>query len=129
MAPCASGCSKASPGFRPDPDAAGLQAHHLRADDHSRALAGHRRTTTRAPAASRPAGRSRATRSTYDIAVPEGASGTLVLSPDYKDIVVDGMQLAWAGGEQSAQPARARTSQRDVPDQQDRQLGRVPSPD
>jgi alpha-L-rhamnosidase len=33
----------------------------------------------------------------YDIAIPEGASGTLVLSPDYKDIVVDGMQLAWNG--------------------------------
>lgn len=38
---------------------------------------------------------------TYDIAIPDGASGTLVLSPDYKDIVVDGMQLAWSGSEKA----------------------------
>ncbi|MEO6012212.1 MAG: family 78 glycoside hydrolase catalytic domain [Devosia sp.] len=37
----------------------------------------------------------------YDIAIPDGASGTLVLSPDYKDIVVDGMQLAWNGKEKA----------------------------
>jgi alpha-L-rhamnosidase len=34
---------------------------------------------------------------TYDVLVPEGASGTLVLSPHHKDIVVDGMQLNWSG--------------------------------
>jgi alpha-L-rhamnosidase len=39
---------------------------------------------------------------TYDILVPEGASGTLVLSPKYKDIAVDGEPLAWAGGEEKA---------------------------
>jgi alpha-L-rhamnosidase len=38
----------------------------------------------------------------YDIVVPEGASGTLVLSPHYKDIAVDGTPLAWAGGEEKA---------------------------
>jgi alpha-L-rhamnosidase len=37
----------------------------------------------------------------YDLLVPEGASGTLVLSPDYKDIVVDGMQLNWSGTEKA----------------------------
>jgi alpha-L-rhamnosidase len=37
----------------------------------------------------------------YDLTVPEGASGTLVLSSDYKDIVVDGMQLAWSGNEKA----------------------------
>lgn len=37
----------------------------------------------------------------YDITVPEGASGTLVLSPTYKDIVVDGMQLNWSGSEKA----------------------------
>jgi alpha-L-rhamnosidase len=39
---------------------------------------------------------------TYEIAVPEGATGTLVLSPKYKDIAVDGAPLAWAGGEEKA---------------------------
>ncbi len=38
---------------------------------------------------------------TYDVLVPEGASGTLVLSPDYKDIVVDSMQLGWNGTEKA----------------------------
>jgi alpha-L-rhamnosidase len=33
----------------------------------------------------------------YEITVPEGASGTLVFSPDYKDIVVDGLQFNWSG--------------------------------
>jgi alpha-L-rhamnosidase len=37
----------------------------------------------------------------YEIAIPDGASGTLVLSPVYKDIVVDGMQLAWSGTEKA----------------------------
>jgi alpha-L-rhamnosidase len=37
----------------------------------------------------------------YDLLVPEGASGTLVLSPLYKDIVVDGMQLNWSGNEKA----------------------------
>ena len=39
---------------------------------------------------------------TYEILVPQGSSGTLVLSPQYKEIVVDGAPLAWAGGEQKA---------------------------
>jgi alpha-L-rhamnosidase len=39
---------------------------------------------------------------TYDILVPEGASGTLVLSPKYKDIAVDGQPMAWSGGEEKA---------------------------
>ena len=37
----------------------------------------------------------------HDVLVPEGASGTLVLSPLYKDIVVDGMQLNWSGKEKA----------------------------
>ena len=37
----------------------------------------------------------------YDITVPAGASGTLVLSPTYKDIVVDGMQLNWNGNDKA----------------------------
>ncbi|RYE08671.1 MAG: alpha-L-rhamnosidase [Hyphomicrobiales bacterium] len=37
----------------------------------------------------------------YDITVPEGSSGTLVLSPDYRDIVVDGMQLGSNGTEKA----------------------------
>jgi alpha-L-rhamnosidase len=41
-------------------------------------------------------------RVTYDILVPDGASGTLVLSPRYKDIAVDGEPLAWTGGEEKA---------------------------
>jgi alpha-L-rhamnosidase len=39
---------------------------------------------------------------TYDITVPAGSTGTLVLSPKYKDIAVDGAPLAWAGGEEKA---------------------------
>ena len=35
------------------------------------------------------------------LTLPEGASGTLVLSPGYKDIVVDGMQLNWSGTEKA----------------------------
>jgi alpha-L-rhamnosidase len=37
----------------------------------------------------------------YDITVPQGTSGTLMLSPTYKDIVVDGMQLNWNGKEKA----------------------------
>lgn len=33
----------------------------------------------------------------YNLTVPDGASGTLVLSPRYSDIAVDGQPLAWAG--------------------------------
>ncbi len=39
---------------------------------------------------------------TYDVVVPAGASGTLVLSPKYKDIAVDGQPMAWSGGEEKA---------------------------
>ena len=39
---------------------------------------------------------------TYEIVVPDGASGTLVLSPTYKDIAVDGEPMAWSGGEEKA---------------------------
>ena len=38
----------------------------------------------------------------YDISVPEGASGTLVLSQSYKDAAIDGEALAWAGGNEKA---------------------------
>ena len=85
----------------PRPGDAGLQAHHLRADDHSGALTGGGGSRLRGGTRSRRDGQSRATRSTYDIVVPEGASGTLVLSPDYRDIVVDGMQLNWSGTEKA----------------------------
>jgi alpha-L-rhamnosidase len=36
-------------------------------------------------------------RVTYDITVPEGASGTLVLSPLYKDASVDGIAVSERG--------------------------------
>ncbi len=39
---------------------------------------------------------------TYDIVVPEGASGTVVLAPNYSDIAIDGTPLAWAGGNDKA---------------------------
>jgi alpha-L-rhamnosidase len=39
---------------------------------------------------------------TYTITVPEGASGTLVLAPAYKDIAVDGQPLAHADDTQKA---------------------------
>lgn len=39
---------------------------------------------------------------TYDIAIPEGARGTLVLDTSYKDVVIDGAPLAWAGGNEKA---------------------------
>ena len=59
-------------GFRPDPDDARLQAHHLRADDHPGAVAGHGAAMTRPPAASRRAGRVDGDTVTYDVAVPDG---------------------------------------------------------
>jgi alpha-L-rhamnosidase len=34
----------------------------------------------------------------YDITIPDGASGTLVLPATYKDIAIDGEPLAWTGG-------------------------------
>ncbi|MGN6101760.1 MAG: hypothetical protein ACTHOR_11475, partial [Devosia sp.] len=37
-------------------------------------------------------------RVTYDVSVPDGATGTLVLSPQYKDATIDGAPLARAGG-------------------------------
>ena len=61
-------------GFRPDPDDPGLPAHHLRADDHSGAVAGRGRATIPR------AGRIEAgwtvdgDRVTYDIVVPDGAT-------------------------------------------------------
>ena len=45
---------------------------------------------------------------TYDIVVPSGASGTLVLDPAYKDAVVDGVPLDRPGpAAEIAQPARS----------------------
>jgi len=41
-------------------------------------------------------------RVTYDIVVPEGSSGTLVLDTQYKDASIDGTPLAWAGGNEKA---------------------------
>jgi alpha-L-rhamnosidase len=38
-------------------------------------------------------------RVSYTVTVPEDASGTLVLSHDYRDIVVDGQEIGWSGGE------------------------------
>ena len=38
----------------------------------------------------------------YEVLVPEGASGTLVLSQTYKDAAIDGEPLAWAGGNDKA---------------------------
>ena len=48
-------------GFRPDPKSAGLQKHHLRADDHSGARRRSRQVMIPQPAASRRPGRSTAT--------------------------------------------------------------------
>ena len=39
---------------------------------------------------------------TYDIVVPDGARGTLVLAPQYQDIAVDGTPLASPGNQQKA---------------------------
>ncbi len=41
---------------------------------------------------------------TYDVVVPEGSSGTLVLAPYYSDIVIDGLQLG-----QSTKGEKARS--------------------
>ena len=41
-------------------------------------------------------------RVTYDVVVPDGASGTLLLSPGYTDIAVDGAPLADASGDEKA---------------------------
>jgi alpha-L-rhamnosidase len=41
-------------------------------------------------------------RVTYDVSVPDGATGTLVLSPQYKDATIDGAPLARAGGNEKA---------------------------
>src|SRR5690606_4897627 len=53
-------------------------------------------------------------RVTYDVTVPEGARGTLVLAPRYKDISVDGTPLAWTGGHEEARsllaPGKHRVS-------------------
>ena len=51
---------------------------------------------------------------TYDIAVPEGASGTLVLSTAYRDIALDGVPLAPSGVDEKARgllaPGRHRVT-------------------
>ena len=96
-----------------------LQAHHLRADGHSAAVARRPASTIRRPAASRPAGRVDGDTVTYDVAVPERAQRHAGARRPYKDIAVDGAPLAAAGGRrESAQPARARRPPGDVPDQQ-----------
>ncbi|HEV7277815.1 MAG TPA: family 78 glycoside hydrolase catalytic domain [Devosiaceae bacterium] len=41
-------------------------------------------------------------RVTYDITVPEGAKGTLLLAPQYTEIAVDGEALAASGGDEKA---------------------------
>ena len=41
-------------------------------------------------------------RVTYEVVVPDGASGTLWLSSRYTDIAVDGARLADAGGDEKA---------------------------
>jgi len=41
-------------------------------------------------------------RVTYDISVPNGATGTLMLSPDYQDAALDGTPLARADGNEKA---------------------------
>ena len=38
----------------------------------------------------------------YEVAVPEGSSGLLILSASYTDIHVDGQPLAWTGGTEKA---------------------------
>ena len=41
-------------------------------------------------------------RVTYDILVPEGASGTLVLAPHYREIAIDDKPLPWRGEQEKA---------------------------
>jgi alpha-L-rhamnosidase len=43
-------------------------------------------------------------RVTYRIVIPESSRGTLVLSPHYSDIRVDGQAIGWSGG---AEPTRS----------------------
>ena len=75
--------------------------------------------TTPLPAASRPAGRSTATRSTYAVTVPEGASGTLVLdAPTTPMSPSTARRCPQPAQRESAQPARARRPHGHVPDQQ-----------
>jgi alpha-L-rhamnosidase len=40
-------------------------------------------------------------RVTYRCLVPEGSSGTLVLSPAYSDISIDGQAIGWSGGNEA----------------------------
>ena len=91
----------------------GVQAHHLRADDHPGTVARSPPTTTpRRPHRSRLDGRRRtgyATRSPS----PREPTGTLLLSPRYADVAIDGKRCRRA--DSSAQPPRARPAPRDVP--------------
>lgn len=49
-------------------------------------------------------------RVTYRVLVPEGSRGTLVLSPRYADIRVDGQEIGWSGGAESTRsPLEAGT--------------------
>ena len=88
-------------GFRPDPEKPAF-AHVLFEPTIIPAL------SPVAAAHDSPAGRIEAgwvvagDRVAYDLLVPDGASGTLLLSPDYTEIVVDGRPLA------SASPENAR---------------------
>jgi alpha-L-rhamnosidase len=44
---------------------------------------------------------------TYDVTVPEGARGTLVLDASYRDVTLDGVLLATGGNEKSRAPLAA----------------------
>ena len=92
MARCASGCSRRVAGFRPDPEAPGFQ--HIIFEPTiipalSPVAAHHDSAAGRIEAGWTVDG----DRVTYDIVVPDGASGTLVLVAAYKDIAVDGAPL------------------------------------
>jgi len=88
-------------GFRPDPHVPGFR-HVIFEPTIVPALspiaAVHESTAGRIAAAWRVEG----DKVTYDITVPAGASGTLVLPAHYRDIAVDGEPLASAGGKEEA---------------------------
>ena len=79
-------------GFRPDPDRPGFRHvifEPLIVPSLSPVRAHHDSMAGRIGAAWTVAGDA----VTYEVAIPEGASGTLVLSPRYSDIAVDGVPL------------------------------------
>ena len=88
-------------GFRPDPSLPGFR--HIIFEPTivpalSPVAASHDSAAGRIEAGWRVEG----DRVAYELVVPEGASGTLVLPTYYTDIAIDGEPLAWTGGDEKA---------------------------